>query len=151
MNPGLLAALGAITVLVLAVLVWSLVDRARLRGQVHRSEADLRALNERMDELAEEAERARMAAAAAPVAPQAEYLITSVGEPVPDRVVLSAAVGEPLVKAVAFGYGVRRALRPETRNRIAFEMKREIKRARKQRRREAKAAVREARRREAAA
>ena len=151
MNPGLLAALAAITVLVLAALGWSLIDRARLRREVRRSEVDLQTLNERMDQLAEEAERARMAAATAPVAPQTEYLITSVGEPVPDRVVLSTTVGEPLVKAIAFGYGVRRALSPETRNRIAFEMKREVRRARKQRRREEKAAVREARRRDAAA
>ena len=151
MNPGLLAALAAITVLVLAALGWSLIDRARLRREVRRSEVDLQTLNERMDKLAEEAERARMAAAAAPVVREAEYLITSVGEPVPDRVVLSTTVGEPLVKAIAFGYGVRRALSPEARNRIAFEMKREVKRARKQRRREVKAAVREARRREAAA
>ena len=151
MNPGLLAAAAAITVLVLAVLGWSLVDRSRLRREVRRSEVDLQTLNARMDQLAEEAETARLAAAAAPIAPQAEYLITSVGEPVPDRVVLSATLGEPLVKAIAFGYGVRRALSPETRNRIAFEMKREVRRARKQRRREEKAAVREARRREAAA
>ena len=45
---------------------------------------------------------------------------------VPDRVVLSATVGEPLVKAVAFGHGVRRALSAESRNRIWFEMRREV-------------------------
>jgi len=34
--------------------------------------------------------------------------------------------------------GVRRALSPESRNRIAFEMRREVKRARKERRRAAR-------------
>lgn len=50
----------------------------------------------------------------------------------------SVTLGEPLLKAVAFGYGVRRALSPESRNRIAFEMRREVKRARKERRRAAR-------------
>jgi hypothetical protein len=74
------------------------------------------------------------------------FVITDAGRParadVPDRVVLSAAVGEPLVKVVAFGHGVRRALSPESRNRIWFEMRREVRRARKQRRREMKDAWR---------
>ncbi len=44
-------------------------------------------------------------------------MITDAGEPeaepnVPDRVVLSATLGEPLVKVVAFGHGLRRALSP---------------------------------------
>ncbi len=62
---------------------------------------------------------------------------------VPDRVVLSATLGEPLVKAVALGHGVRRALAPQTRNRIRFAMRREVKRARKVRRREMREAWRE--------
>ena len=45
---------------------------------------------------------------------------------------------ESLVKAASLGYGVRRALAPETRNRIRFEMKREVKRSRRQRRAELK-------------
>ena len=49
---------------------------------------------------------------------------------------------ETVVKAASLAHGVRRALDPETRNRIRFEMRREVKRARKQRR----ADVREARR-----
>ena len=64
---------------------------------------------------------------------------------VSDRVVLNAALGEPLVRAVALGHGVRRALSAETRHRIRFEMRREAKRARKQRRREMRDAWREAR------
>jgi hypothetical protein len=63
---------------------------------------------------------------------------------VSSRAVLSVTVGEPLVRLVAFGYGVRRALSAENRNRIAFEMRREVRRARKDRRRELKAARRSA-------
>jgi len=44
----------------------------------------------------------------------AEFVITDLdgprGEPnLPDRIVLGATVGEPLVKVAAFGYGVRKA------------------------------------------
>ncbi|HET7388939.1 MAG TPA: hypothetical protein VFJ19_20000 [Nocardioidaceae bacterium] len=55
----------------------------------------------------------------------------------------SVALGESLVRIVSFGYGVARALSPESRNRIRFAMGREVKRARKQRRREQRAAWRE--------
>jgi hypothetical protein len=87
--------------------------------------------------------------AAAVVPPQTEYVITTAGDPVadarglqavPERAVLSVTLGEPLVKLAAFGYGVRRALSAESRNRIAFEMRREVKRARKERRRAARRA-----------
>jgi len=46
------------------------------------------------------------------------------------------------VRLVSLGYGVRRALSAENRNRIRFEMRREVKRARKQRRRDLKEAKR---------
>ena len=38
-----------------------------------------------------------------------------------------------VICAVAVGAGLRRALTPEVRNRIRFEMKREVKRSRKER------------------
>ncbi len=50
---------------------------------------------------------------------------------------------ETVVKAGGLVHGVRRALAPETRNRIRFEMKREVKRARKQRRVDTREARRE--------
>jgi len=52
---------------------------------------------------------------------------------------------ESVVKAGALAYGVRRALAPESRNRIRFEMGREVKRARKERRAELRAARRDVR------
>ena len=50
---------------------------------------------------------------------------------------------ETVVKAAALVHGLRRALAPETRNRIRFEMRREVKRARKQRRADTRQARRE--------
>ncbi len=64
---------------------------------------------------------------------------------VPDRVVLSATVGEPLVRVVALGHGVRRALSAQSRNRIWFEVRQEVRASRRRRRRENRAFVREAR------
>jgi hypothetical protein len=73
---------------------------------------------------------------------QADFVITRAGEPepvnaiqVPDRMVLSATVGEPLVKVAAFSYGVRKAFSPRSRNRIWFEMRNEVRAARRRRRR----------------
>ncbi len=85
---------------------------------------------------------------APPVVPESEYLITGVGtgrsddaeaDPaeVQTRFVVSSTLGEPLVKALAFAFGVRRALAPANRNRIRFEMRREVRLARKRRRRDA--------------
>jgi hypothetical protein len=89
-------------------------------------------------------------AAPAPVPAMAEFVITDAGRstpdaderPVSDRIVLSATLGEPLVKAAAFTFGVRRALSPESRNRIRFAMRREVRRSRKQRKQEMRAAWR---------
>jgi hypothetical protein len=49
---------------------------------------------------------------------------------------------ESLVKGVSVAYGVGRALSPETRNRIRFLMRQEVKRSRKQRRADLRAARR---------
>ena len=57
---------------------------------------------------------------------------------------------ETAIKAAGLLHGLRRALAPEARNRIRFEMKREVQRARKQRRADLKAALREFRARERA-
>lgn len=73
---------------------------------------------------------------------QADFVITHVGEPdadveavpVPDRLVLSATLGEPLVKVAAFSHGVRRALSARSRNRIWFEMRSEVRASRRRRR-----------------
>lgn len=154
MDMALLVALaGLIALLTLGscALLLVLSDRRRTRGALETARADLLALRARLEEL----EAARLATPVPAVAPATEYVITTAGDheraparqdapQVPDRAVLSVTVGEPLVKAVAFGYGVRRALSAESRNRILFAMRREVRRTRKQRRKDARRAAREA-------
>jgi hypothetical protein len=167
MNSGLLVALSGTAVLLLILLFVLLAvvlsARRRLQQALVAARAEVEVLRRRLDEV----EAAHAAAIAPPVVPPTEYVITTAGVPtgstkgesthggsadaVPNRAVLSVTFGEPLVKAVAFGYGVRRALSAESRNRITFEIRREIRRARKQRRRDTKDAIRRTRRQEAAA
>ena len=67
-------------------------------------------------------------------------------EPVdpPDaRLFADIVLRETVVKAASFAHGVRRGLSPEIRNKMWFEMRREVKRARKQRRADLKAAQRD--------
>ena len=116
-----------------------------------------RRLATRIDEL----ER-RTPHAAAAAEPPAAYVITGVpgseaqtttaaGEGL-DSVVTGRIDGalfadivarESLIKAAGFAHGLRRALSPDARNRVRFEMKREVKRSRKQRRADVKAALRD--------
>jgi len=76
-----------------------------------------------------------------PAAP--EFVITTVGEPepesepvptVPAPVFADLLLKETVVQTASLFQGLRRALAPETRNRIRFHMRQEIKRSRKQRR-----------------
>lgn len=145
-----LAALGGA---VAALLVVALVALVRRRN---RTRADLEAMLEAAQRESDDL-RARLeelTALLTLVAPEqhpeesATYLITDAGvrrpavaEPesdpvlVPDGLVLTATLGAPLVKVAAFGHGLRRALSAESRNRIWFEMKREVRSSRKRRRR----------------
>ena len=146
MDLALWAALGGLAALLLVLLGTGLgvllaVRRHRAERRDARTEVeDLRA---RVEELSTELAGARGAA----VLPrESEYLITTaVDAPATDsledlsgRTVLSVTLAEPLVKAAAFGYGLRRAASAESRNRIAFAMRREVRRARKERRRAAR-------------
>lgn len=87
----------------------------------------------------------------------AEYVITAVGEStggdsgpgaeverrVTDgRQFAAIALGESLTRLAVIGHGLRRALSPEARNRMAFEARREVRRSRRQRRDELRAARR---------
>jgi hypothetical protein len=162
MDLATLVALGtaaaALAVLFLGVLRVS----HRLERELAASRADLAALAQRVEALTEEKNPSQ-------VHTEQEYVITdlpqqhdsaaltrlspqrsddSVGQvsETPAEVTTGAfaslVLGESLVKAVAFGHGLQRALSPENRNRITFEMRREVKRSRKQRRRDLKQARR---------
>jgi hypothetical protein len=145
-SPVLIAGAAGALLLVLCVL---LVLRSRaasrrdLAAALAEAQAETAELRSRLDALTERLEHQSSAMIRVD---DPAYVITDAGErPEPnvsDAVVLSATVGEPLVKVVAFGHGVRRALSAESRNRIWFEMRREVRRARKQRRREMKDAWR---------
>jgi hypothetical protein len=150
----LLVAAGAVAAVLVLLLVVLLVGTARSRRELARAQAETAELRARLDALSDRLEST--SAELVETREAAAYLITDAGleQPaphVPDRVVLSAAVGEPLVRAMALGHGVRRALSPESRNRIWFEMRREVRRSRKQRRREMKDAWRRSRTEESAA
>ena len=90
------------------------------------------------------------------------YVITHLGDDEPDaaatpvvgridgKLFADIVARESVIKAAGLAHGLRRALAPEVRNRIRFEMSREVKRARKERRADLKAALREFRARERA-
>ena len=89
-------------------------------------------------------------AAAAPATP-VEFVITDLGQEQPASEPASLdgpafadiVVKETVVKAASLAHGLRRGLAPATRNRIRFEMKQEVRRARKQRHADLKAAQRD--------
>lgn len=150
-TPVLIGSAAAVLLALAGVVVLVLRALARSRHRLDAAARESADLRERLDalaeQLAEQQDRQRHALAATDQGNGTAYVITDAGdvrpEPtVPDRVVLSATLGEPLVRAVSFGHGVRRAMSAESRNRIWFEMRREVRRARKQRRREMKDAWR---------
>ncbi|MGZ4437105.1 MAG: hypothetical protein ACXVW6_05670 [Nocardioidaceae bacterium] len=158
-------AAGLVVVLLAVLLTLVTTGRRRLRRDLDAARTRLDDLGRRVEELTAAPPVTPPAAgpatstATAPWArPQLEpdYVITSVGDhpaersgalavpaaPLTAGQFAGVAVGESLVRVLSLGYGVRRALSAENRNRIAFEVRREIRRSRKQRRREVKEARR---------
>lgn len=147
-------ALGVLALLALGLLVALLSFRARTRREVESVRAEAAALRHRLDELGlatgspGSATRGRE-----PVRDEREYTITGMGaleateagEPVRlERAVFAdQLLRESVIRLGSLGHGVRRALSAESRNRIRFEMRREVKRARKDRRVEQRVAYRE--------
>lgn len=142
-GPELLVPVAAAAAVVLAALCLVVLvrrERARTAAALAEARAEAAELRSRLDALAVRVDR--------PAREPEEYVITRVGEaadeppPVPERIdgrlFADIVLRESLVKAASLGHGVRRALAPETRHRIRFEMRREVKRSRKQRRAELK-------------
>jgi hypothetical protein len=142
-DQTVLLAVGGLTVVCLALLV----AFVRLRAASARTNEEVAALRSRLDELVRDRAESPVPAAPAPV----EFLITDLGRE-PDPVRLDAptfadiVLKEIVVKAASLAHGVRRGVAPATRNRIRFEMKQELRRSRKQRRRDLKTAQRHLRR-----
>jgi hypothetical protein len=146
---GVAVVLVATVLAAVATTVSATRARRRLAEDLAAARDELVAVQRRVEGLARKSPAAS--------SPQ-EFVITTAGtadapaevEPGPPaihqqptaRQFASVALGESLVTLASFGYGVRRALSPENRNRIAFEMRREVRRARKQRRRDLKEAKR---------
>ena len=117
MEPPVLLAGAAVVLLLLAsVLALALRSRTNARRELaaalSAAQAETAELRRRLDALTEQLEHqtSSMIRVDDPA-----YVITDAGTPrlepnIADRVVLSATVGEPLVKVVAFGHGMRRAL-----------------------------------------
>ena len=148
-----LAALGVLALLALALTVALLRTRTRTRRELDAARAEAAGLRAQVEEI-------QRTLAAPRVRPAREYTITDLGGAPPadeaarpGRAVAPApridqalfadlVLRETVVKAASLGHGVRRALSPESRNRIRFAVRREVRRSRKQRR----ADLREARR-----
>ncbi len=96
-----------------------------------------------------------------PAADEAAFVITHVGTPevheaapvaqdIDGRLFTDIVARETVVKAASWTAGLRRALSPESRNRIRFAVRQETRRAGRERRSEMKQALREFRARERA-
>jgi hypothetical protein len=149
-DQTVLLAVGGVAVLCLVLLV-ALV---RVRTLARRTSDELVALRRRLDDLEGSAASDSVSAAAtAPEPAPVEYVITDLGreqspaEPmrVDGPAFADLVLRETVVKAASLAHGVRRGLAPATRNRIRFEMKQEVRRSRKQRRADQKAALRDLR------
>jgi hypothetical protein len=140
---------------VLGVLCLALVVALlRVRAVASRVASDLEALRQQLDGL-ERRVAEKGSATSSPVDAPVEFVITDLGRPdlsgertaEPVRLdgpaFADIVLKETVVKAASFAHGVRRGLAPATRNRIRFEMKQEVRRARRQRRADLKAARRD--------
>jgi len=154
------AVLGALTLAALVLAVVLLRSRATTARELRSAHAETASLRAQIEDI----ER-RVAASLTAPRPRVDpdYVITDLGEagpeasaaPAPAPAAGDAAVEridsalfadlvlrETVVKTASLAHGLRRALAPETRNRIRFEMRREVKRSRKQRRADLKQARR---------
>jgi hypothetical protein len=122
----------------------------RLWATTVRTRAELAPLRARLQDLG--ARETPSGAVTRPVAAPVEFVITDLQSettpaaapvPVDGAAFADIVLRETVVKAASLAHGVRRGLAPATRNRIRFEMKQEVRRARKQRRADLKAAQRD--------
>lgn len=143
------AALAGLALVVLVLLVALARLRSRTTREVASAHAEAIALRDRLDRL-EQVARTPIPAAQADTE---EYRITGLGDVTPvarseptqlERTVFAdLLLRESVIRLGSLGHGVRRAMSAESRNRIRFEMRRELKRARKQRRAEQREAYRD--------
>jgi hypothetical protein len=142
------AVIGALALLAVVLVVLLVRGRARTTRELREARAEAAALRAQVEEI----ER-RLAEPSARPRVEPGYVITHLGElerdPGEGRAVTPVArvdgalfadlvLRETVVRTASLAHGLRRALAPETRNRIRFEVRREMRAARKRRRREMK-------------
>jgi hypothetical protein len=149
----LLACVAGIAAVV-AVLALVALGRSR-RGSAREAAALREQLGQQLERLDAVEERLRTPAPQQGARAEHEYVITRLGEldpprdeaPVPVRLTApafaDAVLRESVVQTASLAHGLRRALAAETRNRIRFEMRREVRRSRKARKVEVREALRE--------
>ena len=144
------AGAGALALVALVLAVALLRARSRTDRVLAEAQAETAVLRDQVAALERRLDRPT-------VNPEASYVITGLGletatdetpveqptTPIGSALFADLVLRETVVKAASLAHGVRRALDAETRNRIRFEMKREVKRARKQRRADTREARRE--------
>lgn len=144
-------ALAGLALVALVLLVALAGVRRRTAREIAAAHAETAALRDRLDRLEREREREQERQEVAPVREEPEFTITGLGagegeiEPVRlERAVFADHVlRESVIRLGSLAHGVRRGLSAESRNRIRFEMRRELRRARKERRAEQREAYRE--------
>ncbi len=121
-------------------------DRSQVREQLAATYALVAVLEERVLAL-EDARSAQPEEGRSNEPPT--YVISRIAEPdvevdhrIDGSLFADLVLRESMVKGISLAYGVGRALSPETRNRIRFLMRQEVKRSRKQRRIDLRAARR---------
>lgn len=147
MSPLLVVLAVACALLLVVVVVLAVAVVAARRRAVEREEAhgrDLATLREQVTELT--TRQVELETRGTPAS--ADHVITfdrSEPEQVSTERVVSATLGEPLIKVAAFGHGVRQALREERRAHLAYQVRREYRRRRRATRAAARRAARQTR------
>ncbi|WP_121251020.1 hypothetical protein [Nocardioides ferulae] len=146
---GVFAVLGVVLLLVGVLAGLSAAARRRGRAALATVAAENAALRAQVEAIARRLDAAEQTTAA----PAPEFVITDIGrgavpEPeeqapaLPAPLFADLVLRESVVQAASLAQGLRRALSPETRHRIRFQMRQEVKRSRRQRRAELRAARR---------
>jgi hypothetical protein len=151
-EQAVVLALGGLTLVCLVLMLVIARMRRAWMGDLRSAHAEVADVRRRLDDL-EQRDQPPVPDTAADA-----YVITGLGtehEPEPEPAVDPAlfadiVLRETVVKAASLAHGVRRGLAPAARNRIRFEMSQEVRRARKQRRADVKAAQRHVRARQRA-
>jgi hypothetical protein len=133
--------------LLLLVSAGAAVTMRQLSARTTALQSAVDRLCDQVEELSrrEAAREAAEEAAAEQPAQEADWVITRVEDDeqqrtVPAQQVVSTALGEPLIKVAALSHGVRQALREERRAHLAFQVRREYRRRRRQTRARTRAA-----------